>query len=432
MAGGANYLINEQTRAWSLTNHAFKMAVNPMVKLNDYCTKKGLRMKEESESTGPPHAKSFVCHLTVGEYFGKGEGKTKKLAKADAARDMVQKIESSESAVVAPLDVSPSPRQPDGPNFKVTLQEYCQKNGFSIPQYPIIRKSGPAHQLEFEIRCSVYRKATELIAEQTGVGNSKKTAEIEAAKKAYEFLTTENRNHEIIRQVEWEGVMDVDSPVPSPASPTSPQIEVNVKGKLQELCQRNHLQIPKYTRIGQVGPSHASNFTVKCLIKDINGAVIEDDYGYGKSLKSAETDAATKLLAKLQKLIDSASQEGGWSRGGVPVFPTKSSQLPQSSSPVEELDMDELVAHLILTGCSGPEYLVETTEPLNNDPATVEYLCLAYCNAGPGSVAKNCNYDVATQPIVGHGRAPLEDDAKRDALANLIHNIHELGIANSS
>lgn len=38
-------------------------------------------MKEE----GPPHMKSFVVRVTVGEFTGEGEGKSKKIAKKLAA-----------------------------------------------------------------------------------------------------------------------------------------------------------------------------------------------------------------------------------------------------------------------------------------------------------------------------------------------------------
>lgn len=46
-----------------------------------YCVPDFKVLKEE----GPPHMKSFIVRVTVGEFTGEGEGKSKKIAKKLAA-----------------------------------------------------------------------------------------------------------------------------------------------------------------------------------------------------------------------------------------------------------------------------------------------------------------------------------------------------------
>ena len=68
-------------------------------------------------------------------------------------------------------------------DYKTVLQEILQKNGDVDIQYKIIRETGPDHNKEFEAEV-IYNK--KVLA--TGVGKSKKHAEMEAAKYAIENL----------------------------------------------------------------------------------------------------------------------------------------------------------------------------------------------------------------------------------------------------
>lgn len=60
---------------------------------------------------------------------------------------------------------------------KTTLQEYVQKKYKDRPVYEVIQESGPDHQKEFTVRVVINGKEV-----ATGVGNSKRRAEMEAAK----------------------------------------------------------------------------------------------------------------------------------------------------------------------------------------------------------------------------------------------------------
>ena len=68
-------------------------------------------------------------------------------------------------------------------DYKTVLQEILQKNGDVDIQYNIVRETGPDHNKEFEAEV-IYNK--KVLA--TGVGKSKKHAEMEAAKYAIENL----------------------------------------------------------------------------------------------------------------------------------------------------------------------------------------------------------------------------------------------------
>lgn len=67
------------------------------------------------------------------------------------------------------------------------------------------------------------------------------------------------------------------------------------KTKLQEILQKQSLNLPQYETIGKEGPSHSPIFAVRC-----NAYEIGQEIGYGKTIKAAEKDAATKILKKIQ------------------------------------------------------------------------------------------------------------------------------------
>ena len=64
-------------------------------------------------------------------------------------------------------------------DYKTVLQEELQKNGDVKIEYKIIKESGPDHDKTFEAEVSLNGKKL-----ATGVGKSKKEAEMQAAKKA--------------------------------------------------------------------------------------------------------------------------------------------------------------------------------------------------------------------------------------------------------
>jgi ribonuclease-3 len=66
-----------------------------------------------------------------------------------------------------------------GQDYKTQVQEWCQKQFESLPQYVTVRESGPDHQKTFEVQLKVRGEVWGV-----GIGRSKKEAEQIAAKQA--------------------------------------------------------------------------------------------------------------------------------------------------------------------------------------------------------------------------------------------------------
>ncbi|MGB5219083.1 MAG: ribonuclease III [Smithella sp.] len=71
-------------------------------------------------------------------------------------------------------------------DYKTALQELCQKRYKTVPAYFVIDAKGPEHAKIFGVQVAVVNKLTEY-----GSGRSKKEAEKQAAKKAWEMLQNE-------------------------------------------------------------------------------------------------------------------------------------------------------------------------------------------------------------------------------------------------
>jgi ribonuclease III len=71
-----------------------------------------------------------------------------------------------------------------GKDPKTLLQEYLQSRRLALPQYSVIATSGEAHQQYFTVECSIAKPSLRTVGE----GASRRGAEQEAAKQAYEQL----------------------------------------------------------------------------------------------------------------------------------------------------------------------------------------------------------------------------------------------------
>jgi ribonuclease-3 len=71
-----------------------------------------------------------------------------------------------------------------GKDPKTLLQEYLQSRRLALPQYAIIATTGEAHQQHFKVECAI----SKLNIRTTGEGASRRRAEQEAAKQAYEKI----------------------------------------------------------------------------------------------------------------------------------------------------------------------------------------------------------------------------------------------------
>ena len=71
------------------------------------------------------------------------------------------------------------------------------------------------------------------------------------------------------------------------------QKDENYKGRLNELCHENEIEIPVYNVILQTGPDHEKQYKVKILVKN------KHFFGLGNKIKEAEMNAAKEALVNL-------------------------------------------------------------------------------------------------------------------------------------
>ena len=72
-----------------------------------------------------------------------------------------------------------------GKDPKTLLQEYLQARKIALPQYAVVATRGEAHEQQFQVECVV----PGLGIRSQGEGSSRRSAEQEAARQAYELAT---------------------------------------------------------------------------------------------------------------------------------------------------------------------------------------------------------------------------------------------------
>ncbi len=76
-------------------------------------------------------------------------------------------------------DIDPSTT---GKDSKTLLQEYLQSRRFALPRYTVVATHGEAHEQMFQVECEI----VELRIRSKGSGTSRRSAEQEAARAAYD------------------------------------------------------------------------------------------------------------------------------------------------------------------------------------------------------------------------------------------------------
>nr|XP_020668468.1 double-stranded RNA-binding protein Staufen homolog 2 [Pogona vitticeps]XP_020668476.1 double-stranded RNA-binding protein Staufen homolog 2 [Pogona vitticeps]XP_020668483.1 double-stranded RNA-binding protein Staufen homolog 2 [Pogona vitticeps]XP_020668492.1 double-stranded RNA-binding protein Staufen homolog 2 [Pogona vitticeps]XP_020668501.1 double-stranded RNA-binding protein Staufen homolog 2 [Pogona vitticeps] len=141
---------------------------------------------EVVKESGPPHMKSFVTQVTVGEFRAEGEGNSKKLSKKRAAIAVLQELRK-----LPPLPVVEKPKlhfkkRPrtalktgpeygQGMNPISRLAQIQQATREKEPEYLLISERGVPRRREFVMQVKVGNEVT------TGTGPNKKIAKRNAA-----------------------------------------------------------------------------------------------------------------------------------------------------------------------------------------------------------------------------------------------------------
>ncbi|RMC15275.1 hypothetical protein DUI87_07463 [Hirundo rustica rustica] len=141
---------------------------------------------EVIKESGPPHMKSFVTRVTVGEFTAEGEGNSKKLSKKRAAMAVLQELKK-----LPPLPVIEKPKlyfkkRPktilktgpeygQGMNPISRLAQIQQAKKEKEPEYVLLSERGMPRRREFVMQVKVGNEVT------TGTGPNKKIAKRNAA-----------------------------------------------------------------------------------------------------------------------------------------------------------------------------------------------------------------------------------------------------------
>ncbi|XP_051468739.1 double-stranded RNA-binding protein Staufen homolog 2 isoform X2 [Apus apus] len=141
---------------------------------------------EVIRESGPPHMKSFVTRVTVGEFTAEGEGNSKKLSKKRAAMAVLQELKK-----LPPLPVIEKPKlyfkkRPktilktgpeygQGMNPISRLAQIQQAKKEKEPEYVLLSERGMPRRREFVMQVKVGNEIT------TGTGPNKKIAKRNAA-----------------------------------------------------------------------------------------------------------------------------------------------------------------------------------------------------------------------------------------------------------
>nr|XP_034191620.1 RISC-loading complex subunit TARBP2-like isoform X1 [Osmia lignaria] len=148
---------------------------------------------------GGTHMNTFTYQVTCDGLSATGTGRSKKDAKHEAAKAMLETIAAhrgypqlpaspAQSPVRTPLP-QPVPEVPRIPpnvpfvNAIGALQDLCVENNLQEPQYTQISDVGPPHAKIFTIQCGVST------FKEVGVARTKKQAKQEAAKKMLEKIS---------------------------------------------------------------------------------------------------------------------------------------------------------------------------------------------------------------------------------------------------
>ncbi|XP_012583829.1 PREDICTED: double-stranded RNA-binding protein Staufen homolog 1 isoform X1 [Condylura cristata] len=164
-------------------------------------------LKQVARESGPPHMKSFVTRVSVGEFVGEGEGKSKKISKKNAAIAVLEELKKlpplpavervkprmkkkTKSIVRMPTCPSTklytcsksSPEYGQGMNPISRLAQIQQAKKDKEPEYMLLTERGLPRRREFVMQVKVGNHTAE------GAGTNKKVAKRNAAENMLEIL----------------------------------------------------------------------------------------------------------------------------------------------------------------------------------------------------------------------------------------------------
>ncbi|XP_068988366.1 protein Loquacious-like [Bombus flavifrons] len=193
---------------------------------------------------GGTHINTFTYRVTCEGLTATGVGRSKKDAKHEAAKAMIEAIAAHRGYLQLPASPAQSsvrtPLPPTIPELKRTppdepfinavgaLQDLCIENNLQEPKYNQINEVGPPHAKIFSIQCTV---AT---FKEIGIARTKKQAKQEAAKRMLDKLNeltnglNAGTNKELDEKKDYSQIAKARYPALS-RLPTSRKINLGVK-----------------------------------------------------------------------------------------------------------------------------------------------------------------------------------------------------------
>ncbi|XP_066558772.1 double-stranded RNA-binding protein Staufen homolog 1 isoform X2 [Amia ocellicauda] len=150
---------------------------------------------EVLKETGPPHMKSFIIKVSVGEFSGEGDGKSKKIAKKNAATAVLDELKKlpplpsvekvqprikKKTKSIVKLQTSPEYGQGMNPISRLAQIQQAKKE--KEPEYSLVTERGLPRRREFIMQVKIGNQSAE------GMGPSKKVAKRNAAEKMLELM----------------------------------------------------------------------------------------------------------------------------------------------------------------------------------------------------------------------------------------------------
>jgi len=134
---------------------------------------------------------AFGENLLLGEGEARSGGSRRPSILADAVEAVIGAVfldagfEAERRVVCALLgaDIDTIDPAVSGKDPKTLLQEYLQGRRIALPQYTVVATRGEAHEQMFEVECAI----PELKIRSLGAGTSRRGAEQEAARDAYDL-----------------------------------------------------------------------------------------------------------------------------------------------------------------------------------------------------------------------------------------------------
>ncbi|XP_039085928.1 double-stranded RNA-binding protein Staufen homolog 1 isoform X1 [Hyaena hyaena] len=152
-------------------------------------------LAQVARESGPPHMKSFVTKVSVGEFVGEGEGKSKKISKKNAAIAVLEELKKLpplptvervkpriKKKTKSIVRLQSSTEYGQGVNPISRLAQIQQAKKEKEPEYMLLTERGLPRRREFVMQVKVGNHTAE------GTGTNKKVAKRNAAENMLEIL----------------------------------------------------------------------------------------------------------------------------------------------------------------------------------------------------------------------------------------------------